>query len=123
MWQSEMLEDIWLFNQIIGKGAPVQTSYDKGGTVYLQKERELIARHLEQAIQNIAHTLNYWPCPAWFQDTQFVGRGIPFRNQTYRTKWANVIELGKRATSLIQSGVSITYSDSTGGSLGIDDTA
>lgn len=120
-WQRLMLEDIWHFNQIIGKGAPLETSYDKGGTVYLQRERELIGRHLEQCALKIAHETNYWPCPAYFTDHQFVGRGKPLRNQTFRTNWARLIEFGQRGSSAIQSNVVVTYSDPTG--IGIDTLA
>lgn len=120
-WQRLMLEDIWHFNQIIGKGAPLETSYDKGGTVYLQKERELIGRHLEQCLMKVAHEVNYWPSPAWFTDTQFIGRGVPLRNQTFRTNWVKIIEFGQRASSLIQANVAVTYSDPT--SIGIDTLA
>jgi hypothetical protein len=76
-WPRIMMEDIWHFNQCAGIGAPVQTANDKGGVVYLQKEREYIARHLESAAGRMAQDLNYWICPAYFSEVIPIGKGRP----------------------------------------------
>ncbi len=121
-WQRELLEDIWHFNQCAGVGAPVQTANDKGGTIYLQKERELIARGLEQAAWRMAGDLNYPISPTYFQETIPLSKlGRPRGNQIYQARWGKMIELGSRATSLIQADVAVTYSDPNG--IGVNDTA
>jgi len=121
-WQPMLMEDPWHFNQCAGVGAPVQTANDKGGVIYLQKERELIARGLEQAAGRMADDLNYWLCPAYFSETIPLSKlGRPFGNQIYQARWCKMIELGSRATSLIQAGVAVTYSDPN--SIGVNDTA
>lgn len=120
-WIIPMLEDIWHFNQCAGVGAPMQTANDKGGGVYLQTEREMIARSLESAVTRMAIDLGYWPCPAYFQQQLPLGRGHPFQAQTFKLRWFNLIELGKRAQVLIQAGVSVAYSDPN--ASGVDDLA
>jgi len=120
-WAELMMEDIWHFNQCAGIGAPMQTANDKAGGVYLQKEREYIARHLDTAANRMAADLNYWICPAYFTETIQLGRGAPFQRQHLQTRFCNMIELGKRATSVIQSGASVGYSDPN--SVGVADLA
>jgi len=120
-WQPFMMENIWLFNQISGQGAPIQTGNDKAGGVYLQPEREYIARALESAATRIARDLNYWPNPAYFREVIPLGRGVPIQAQIHQGKWLKMIELGKRGSTLIQAGVAIVYSDASG--FGVDDTA
>lgn len=112
---------LWHFNQVSGAGAPFNTSNDKEGGVYLQTERELIARAMEQALVTVGHELNYWPRPAWFTETQPIGRGAPVRLQDFRTRYQKLIALGTRATSLIDDNVIVTYSDQYG--TGIQDLA
>ena len=121
-WPHVMMEDIWHFNQCAGAGAPVQTANDKGGVVYLQKEREYIARELERAAGRMAQDLNYWINPAYFsEDSIPIGKGRPIAAQIHQTRYAKLIELGKRATTLIQAGVAVTYSDPN--NVGVNDTA
>lgn len=110
-WQRIMGASIWHWNQAIGKNAPLETAYDKAGQAYLQFEREMIARFMEQALIKVAHELNYWPLPAWFSDVQFIGKGKPIQNQTFRTRWPKLIALGQRAQSLIEAGSAVVYSD------------
>lgn len=120
-WPTVMMENIWHFNQCAGVGAPVQTANDKAAQVYLQKEREYIARHLESAAGRMAQDLNYWINPAYFSEQIPIGKGWPVQAQIYQTRYAKLISLGKRATSLIQAGVSVTYSDPN--STGVADLA
>jgi hypothetical protein len=120
-WPRLMMEDIWHFNQCAGLGAPIQTANDKGGAVYLQKEREYIARNLEAAAGRMAQDLNYWINPAYFSETIPIGKGRPIQRQIHQTRYAKVISLGQRATSLISAGVNVVYSDPNG--VGVNDTA
>lgn len=111
----------WHFGQVSGKGAPFFTSNNKEGTVYLQTEREIIARAMETALIKIAHDLNYWPRPAYFTETLPIGRGTPVRFQEFRTRYLKLIDLGVRATSVITAGVTVSYTDPNG--TGVLDTA
>jgi hypothetical protein len=120
-WPLIMLEDQWHFNQAAGIGAPVQTANDKGGVIYLQKERELIARSLERAALRMAQDLNYWISPAYFSEEIPIGNGVPIQRQFFQGRYCKMIELGKRATTLIQAGVAVSYSDPN--SVGVNDTA
>lgn len=121
-WPLLMMEDPpWHFNQCAGKGAPVQTGNDQAGIIYLQKEREYIARSLESAATRMAGDLNYWISPAWFTETIPLGRGWPLGNQIYQARYCKMIALGSRATTLIQAGVAVVYSDPNG--VGVNDTA
>lgn len=120
-WPRLFMEDIWHFNQCAGIGAPVQTANDKGGVIYLQKEREYIASTLERAAGRMAQDLNYWINPAYFTEEIPIGRGRPIVNQFFQGRYCKLISLGKRATSLIAAGAAVTYSDPN--SIGVNDMA
>jgi hypothetical protein len=120
-WPQALNEDRWHFNQCAGAGAPLQTANDQAGVVYLQKEREDIARHLEQAADRMAEVLNYAIRPLYFSETMRVGKGRPIGNQIHNARWCKMIALGRRAQTLIQAGVAVTYSDPN--SIGVNDTA
>ncbi len=111
----------WHFNQVSGAGAPFFTANDKEGGIYLQTERELIARSMETALIKVGNYLNYWPRPAWFTETLPIGRGWPVRYQEFRTRYLKLIELGTRATSVIQAGATVSYTDPN--QTGVMDTA
>lgn len=120
-WPKLLMENLWHFNQAAGIGAPVQTSNELGGTIYLQKEREYIARHLESAADRLCDDLNYSIRPMYFQDTIPIGGGYPIQGQLHTARYFKMIELGKRAQTLIQAGVAVAYSDPN--SVGVNDTA
>lgn len=120
-WPEMMLDNIWLFNQAAGKGAPEQTANDKGAKVYLQSEREYIARELEKASIRMSSDLNYWLFPAYFSETIPLGSGRPIYAQILQARWLKMIELGTRAQTLIEAGVAVTYSDPN--NIGVNDTA
>lgn len=120
-WPQLMMEDFWHFNQCAGIGAPVQTANDKGGLVYLQKEREYIARTLEAAAGRMAQDLNYWINPAYFTQEIPLGKGVPIQRQIFQGRYCKLIELGKRGSTLIQANMGVTYSDPN--SVGVDDLA
>lgn len=120
-WADVVLEDSWHFNQCAGIGAPLQTGNDKAGKVYLQKEREYIARHLETAADRMAADLNYHLRPMYFSEDMPLGTGQPFYNQLLQGRWLKMQSLGTRATTLIEADVTVTYSDPN--NTGVDDTA
>jgi len=120
-WPTIMMESVWHFNQAAGIGAPLQTSNDQAGKVYLQKEREYIARHLESCAMRMAGDLNYTIAPYYFSEQIPLGTGIPIQRQTFQGRWCKLQALGKRGQTLIQAGVNVAYSDPHG--IGVADTA
>lgn len=120
-WPNLLMENIWHFNQCAGIGAPVQTANDQGGVIYLQKEREYIARHLEAAYIRLASDLNYPIAPTYISETIPIGGGYPIQGQLLTARYFKMIELGRRAQTLIQAGVAVAYSDPN--SVGVNDTA
>jgi hypothetical protein len=119
-WPDTMLESIWLFNQCAGKGAPIQTASDKG-KVYLQKEREYIARELEKAYIKMSNDLNYFLTPAYYSEVIPVGLGRPVANQILQGRYCKMSMLGSRATALISANAPVVYSDPN--NSGVQDTA
>ena len=123
-WPRVMIEQLTTFNQISGKGAPL----NRNCSVYTQtEEREPIARALDSSIKKIARVLNYWPRPKWFVDTLSFGNGAPPRMQYFQTNTPHsggswkLIEFGQRATTLIDDAVTVVYSDV--GGYGVNNTA
>lgn len=123
-WPRVMQESIGTFNQIAGKGMPLNANC----SVYIQPtEREPIARALNASYNKIARLLAYAPRPDWFSDTFTFGNGIPTRAEYFQTKsvenggsWM-LQTFGKRATTLLQAAAPITYSDV--GGYGVNNTA
>lgn len=120
-WQRVCMAEQWLFNQASGKGAPIASAADKGETVYLQFERERIASGLQNAVNNVAAQMHFWPRPTWFTQTIPLARSTPFWWQEHTTQWRKLIAFGQRGTSVIQAAAAVVYSDSTG--QGVNDTA
>lgn len=121
-WPEIMGESIYTYNQVAGKGAPLSANCH----VYIQGEREVIARALNDSIQKISRKLRYWPRPKWFTDTLSFGAGIPLKYQPIRVNpveqggsW-KLIEFGQRATTIIDDNVTVTYTDN---GYGVYDTA
>lgn len=115
-WPEVMRENIWRYNQATGSG--VRTS---ACPVYIQDDREEIARALGQALRRIVEHLRFYPRPIWLEDTIRLGKGYPWQLQRLRTQWGYVEAFGQRATSLISAGASVVYSDADGD--GVNDTA
>lgn len=121
-WQRVVDENEYSFNQVAGKGAPLNKNCD----VYIQSDRETIARALDQSLKKIARVLRYWPRPKWFQGTLHLGAGVPTRFEYLQTNTTEeggswkLIEFGQRATTLIDDNATVTYSDS---GYGVNDTA
>ena len=115
-WCEVGLEDIWRFNQVVGNGAPSSEC-----AVYIQNDREIIARALNQAWTKFVTYLNYFPRPAWFDEVIPLRKGVPWQRQMLRTRYGYVEAFGQRATSVIQAAAAVAYSDADGD--GVNDTA
>lgn len=120
-WQSVLDVNIWHFNQIAGDGAPFVG--DNCREVWVQPEREHVARALYDAVQQMKDAMGFYPRPVYLSERIPFGRGVPYQLQVLQTKWGNrkLIEFGQRATSAIQAAATVVYSDSDGD--GIDDLA
>lgn len=117
-WQRQMLESEWHFAQVVGADAPL----NEGCPVYVQPNRDMIARGMYNAYSRIQEKLSYSLQPTWCVDRIRVGRGVPLALESLRTRWTQVQAIGMRATSVIQAGAAVVYSKSNA-SLTADDTA
>lgn len=89
--------------------------------------RDELARGIQQAEFDIAEFLGYWPAPTWVSQ-ELVRYPRPYRNDLYgsgwdvrsqregiKTKWAKIIQPGRRATTLIGTatvaGGTLVFSD------------
>lgn len=117
-WARVMNEQTFVFNQAQGDGAPLNNNCD----VYIQAEREDIARALDAAIQKMARVLRFWPRPKWFSDTINLGSNDVWNQIWKPPSSGKIIELGQRATTLILADAAITYSKSPAGAI-IDNLA
>lgn len=114
-WPEICLQDAWHFNQALGNGAPLT----HGCGVFIQSDREQIARALNQAFNNLSAYLGFFPSPQWHTQRVFFGGGRPYSWQTLQADYGHLIEFGSRATTVIQAGAAVVYSDSDGD--GVDD--
>lgn len=115
-WRMFMLEDVWRFNQILGRGVPVLPT-----PVYIQQDRDMISRALTSAANKMAVNLRYPVVPTWIHETIQYGAAFPQGNQPLQLKYGHVQEIGRRASELIQAGVAVSFS--AVGGLGVDDLA
>lgn len=107
-WARVMNEKSFIFNQAAGQGAPLNANC----SVYIQQEREDIARALDAAIKKMARVLRFWPRPKWFADTIPLGRNYIWGQMWKPPSSGKIIELGQRATTLLAAGSAVTYSKS-----------
>ncbi len=116
VWCELMLEDIWHFNQVIGASAP-----DLGCPVYIQPERERLARMLFKAANRVKQYLGFDIVPIWSQRDFVLQAGVPYERQIFTLNHNRYVEaFGQRSVSLIQAAAPIVYSDEDGD--GVDDT-
>lgn len=121
-WQRVMLEQMPAFNQVAGVGAPLNRNCE----VYVQPDRETIARALNNALGKISRLTRYSPYPEWYQDTLHFGSGLPTRLEYLQVNSAEnggswrLLEFGRRATTLIEADATVVYTDS---GYGVNDTA
>lgn len=117
-WPFVMYESPWHWNQISGRGAPLN---QPGDEVYVQWERDDVANSINQAVSLLSDALGFFPRPMWYTETIPLGRGAPYEFQLLRTTYGYVTEFSTRTKALITADVAITYSDTDAD--GIDDTA
>lgn len=119
-WPEVMWAIPYRFNQITGEKVVAVPNCQNA--VYIQQERDYIARELQTAIQRFAEYLGYFPAPKWIEDEVIpLDCDLSWNGQTLTTRYGHVIEFGRRATSLIDDDVTVTYSDAD--SDGLQDTA
>lgn len=114
-WRYVMQEDIWRFNQVVGLG-----TIDVAQLGYLQRDRDMVARALSEAYYRLRTHLKYAVCPEWVTEEVHATSTYYLRDD-YRLHWGHIQAIGKRASTLIEADVSITYSSVEG--LGVNDTA
>jgi hypothetical protein len=112
-WQRVMNEFPFIFNQATGTGAPLTNNCG----VWIQPEREDIARALDAATKKMARVLRFWPRPKWFADTIPLGRNHIWGQMWKPPSSGKIIELGQRATTLLLADAVVTYSKSPAGAL------
>jgi hypothetical protein len=117
LWQSVMVENTWRFNQVTGDEAPLNVPCQ----VYIQPERDMLARTLYSAYGRIRSRLRYDLQPQWHTDKIRFGHGIPLVLESLQTTWKKIKAVGTRATSVIQSNAAIVYSKTA--TTTVDDTA
>lgn len=117
IWQDVMIENIWLFNQVTGAGTQPLTPCE----VYIQSDRDILARALYNAFSMMRDKLNYDLMPTWHTQRIPLGRGFPYQLQSLVTRYGHLKAFGAKTTALIQAGAAVVYSDSTGD--GVNDTA
>lgn len=111
-WQDVLNVNVWHFNQIAGAGAPYVG--DNCTEVWVQPEREHVARALSNSVNKMATALGFWPRPVYLEERIPLGRGWPYQLQYLQTRYGKLIEFGQRATTAISSGATVTYSDDDG---------
>lgn len=115
-WRDYCLENIWWFNQMTGTGA-----YLAECPVYVQPDRDVVARAIREAFGKMTTYLHYPPKPIFVYEDIPLGGGVLIERQELRLKYGHIQAVGQRATTLIEAGATIVYSDV--GGLGVSDTA
>lgn len=115
-WRDYTLENIWHFNQITGVGAYLQSV-----PVYVQPDRDMVARAIAQAWGQLTRVLHFHPAPIFTYEDIEIGHRIPINQQTLKLSKGYVQAIGQRAVSLLDDDATVTYSDVAG--IGVDDTA
>ncbi len=118
-WAEILNVEAMHFNQAAGAGAPFVN--DACREVWIQFEREHVARALGNAGNKMKTALGFSPSPVFESEIIPLGRGTPYQFQHLQTKTGKLIEFGQRATSLISAGVAVVYSDADGDT--VNDTA
>ena len=115
-WPTIMHADIWRFNQIDGEGVPVIPN--NTNPVYIQYERDYIGRELHNAIRKFTEYLGYFPAPTWIVDEDIpINCDLRWHAQTLSTRYGYLQAFGRRAVTVIQSNVVISYSDEDGDNI------
>lgn len=115
-WPVLMLESPWHFNQVTGQGAYAPLSHPCDD-VYIQSQRDYIARALYVAAQESVRFLGFYARPTW-QTTTITLRARAIPTQVVLSGYLQAF--GRRATTLIDADAAIVFSDADGD--GVDDT-
>ena len=117
-WRQDHNINIWHFNQVSGDAAPSQTNDE----VYTRVMRDYIARELNRSFWTLARYLNYPILPVYIDRTEQIrlSRGVPYERQRLNTRFKHLTAFGSRATTLIQAGANVEYTDEDGD--GVSDT-
>jgi hypothetical protein len=119
-WPVIMRSPVFKFNQINGAGVRQDTCGQT--SVYVQFERDFIASALNQAVNEAAEWLGYFPVPAYVeQEIVQLDQSVAWDQQELQLKHGYLQSIGARQTLEIDSDVIVVYSDTNGD--GIDDTA
>jgi hypothetical protein len=119
-WPDVVHANPWQFNQINGEGVRVAASCQN--QVYIQYERDYIARALHDAAVRMSHYLGFHPMPTWYEDVIVtVNSDLAWDGQTLEAPHGYLQAFGRRATLVIESDILIEYSDEDGDQT--DDTA
>jgi|CXWL01.1.fsa_nt_gi hypothetical protein len=119
-WPEVMHEVSYRFNQISGDG--VRQVPGCQNQVYIQYERDYIAQGLLDASVQAAQYLGYPPAPVWIEDEIVsVDSDYAWNGQTLSTRFGQVQAFGRRAITLIDDNVAVSYVDDDGD--GVQETA
>lgn len=109
------------FNQVAGSGVQVTPGQDPV-FAYIQQERDMIARALHSAVEQAAPYLGFYPRPVWIVDEEIaLESGKQWNYQYITAKHGYIQQFGTRATTVIEAGAVVAYSDTTDD--GVDDLA
>lgn len=118
-WQDEMEVDPFHFNQAAGLAAPFQN--EKCNAVWIQRERERVARALNAAWNDLSRELGFWPRPLYTNEWIELKRSDYWAYQTHVTRWRYLQAFGRETSAVIEAGASVAYSDADGD--GVNETA
>lgn len=109
-WQIRYLQELYAFHQ-------VEAGYESyTPTVWIQGERDELARNINLAFHDAAKWLGYYPKPIYRTLRLSIDPYRSWADQAYTIPHSAFIqEFGTRGTELIEAGVSVTYSNVSGG--------
>lgn len=112
-WWDIMKADPYLYNQITGTGIPIPDTCGEKG-VFIQVDRDQIADALNDSVESARDYLNFYPRPTYLHARLYLQAGVPIELQELRLPNGYLVEFGRRATTLIEANVNVTYTDDNG---------
>ncbi len=111
-WREVMRESVWRFNQLIDDNTSREPNAGKH-IPYIQRDRDVIADALTNAVNGVWPYLGYPPVPTWVGPvTLAVNRDASWKQQTFNLPDGFIHAIGKRATALVDDNVTVAYTDS-----------
>jgi hypothetical protein len=122
-WRRLCNQSPFIFNQALGIGSNLFDHNTNTSTVFVQPDRDLAAQSMTEAFERLRDdVLNFAAKPSWVVEEEInFDRTRPLALQRLSTRYGFLQAIGRRATTLIEADVAITYSDV--GGLGTNDTA